>query len=65
MKDNAYTLDRFEGMYAIFLKRPEETDQLLIHRSEIATPVKVGDIVEIIDNGENYLITLWKDQTEE
>ncbi|RKQ15654.1 DUF3006 family protein [Ureibacillus endophyticus] len=47
MESNLYTLDRFELDYAIFLKRPEETDQLLIHRSEILTPIKEGDIVQI------------------
>lgn len=58
MKSNIYTLDRFEVDYAIFLKRPEETDQLLIHRSEILTPLKEGDIVQIHDTGEEYEIQL-------
>ena len=54
MNFNNYTLDRFEGDYAIFLKRPEEIDQLLIHRTEIDVPVKEGDIVQITDDGEKY-----------
>ncbi|MCP1145881.1 DUF3006 family protein [Lysinibacillus endophyticus] len=58
MEPNLYTLDRFELDYAIFLKRPEETDQLLIHRSEILTPIKEGDIVQIHDTGEEYEIHL-------
>ena len=35
MSSNKYTLDRFEGDYAVFLKRPDETEQLLIHRNDI------------------------------
>lgn len=63
MKDNTYTLDRFEGDYAIFLKCPEETDQLLIHRTEIDIPVNEGDIVQIMDDGEAYQITVLEEQT--
>lgn len=44
---NNYTLDRFEGDYAIFLKRPEETEQILIHRSEYSELLSEGDIVAI------------------
>ncbi|PYF06021.1 hypothetical protein BJ095_11397 [Ureibacillus chungkukjangi] len=64
VNNNAYTLDRFEGDYAIFLKRPDETDQLLIHRAKIDVPVNEGDIVQILDDGENYQITVLQEQTE-
>lgn len=65
MNDNTYTLDRFEGDYAVFLKRPEETDQLLIHRTKIHVPVNEGDLVQIIEDGETYQISLLQNQTEE
>ncbi len=58
-----YTLDRFDGEYAIFLKRPEETEQLLIHRSDIVVPVKEGDIVRIDDNGITYKISVLQEET--
>lgn len=58
-----YTLDRFEGDYAIFLKRPEETEQLLIHRSEIRSLVKEGDIVQIYDTGAAYEIEVLQEET--
>lgn len=58
-----YTLDRFDGEYAIFLKRPEETEQLLIHRSDIVVPVKEGDIVRIDDNGITYKINVLQEET--
>ena len=63
MNDNKYTLDRFEGDYAIFLKRSQETDQLLIHRDEISVEVKEGDIVEIQDDGFAYTIKLLPEET--
>lgn len=64
MNYNKYTLDRFDGDYAIFLKRPEETEQLLIHQSEIPSELKEGDIVNILDDGFDYKIELLKEETE-
>lgn len=63
MNSNNYTLDRFEADYAIFLKRPNETEQLIIHRDDIHVPVKQGDIVSIIDDGENYEIKVLAEET--
>ena len=60
---NHYTLDRFDGNYAIFLKRPQETEQLLIHRNDLDKTLKEGDIVEISDNGRTYDITILSDET--
>ena len=63
MDYNKYTLDRFEGDYAIFLKHPEEMEQLLIHRAEISAEVKEGDIVQIQDDGFAYTIKLLTEET--
>lgn len=63
MNSNNYTLDRFEADYAIFLKRPNETEQLIIHRDDIHVSVKQGDIVSIIDDGENYEIKVLAEET--
>ena len=63
MNYNKYTLDRFDGEYAIFLKRPDETEQLLIHHTEIPTELKEGDIVSIQDDGFDYKIELLKEET--
>ncbi|WP_431027909.1 DUF3006 domain-containing protein [Lysinibacillus sp. LZ02] len=54
MSSNKYTLDRFEGDYAIFLKRPDEVEQLLIHRFDMDVELEQGDIVEITHTGEGY-----------
>lgn len=58
-----YTLDRFEGDYAIFLQRPEETQQLLIHRADLTLEVKQGDIVAIHDNGHTYEVKVLNEET--
>ena len=63
MNYDKYTLDRFDGDYAIFLKRPEEMEQLLIHRDEISIEVKEGDIVNIQDDGFAYTIKLLPEET--
>lgn len=63
MNYHKYTLDRFDGEYAIFLKRPEETEQLLIHRSDIVVPVKEGDIVGIEDDGITYNLNVLHEET--
>lgn len=54
VKSSKYTLDRFEGNYAIFLKRPDETEQLIIELNKINVQLHEGDIVEIIDTGFGY-----------
>ena len=51
-----YTLDRFEGDYAVFLKRPEEVEQLLIHRMDLTENISVDSVVSIEDNGQRYII---------
>lgn len=63
MNSNKYTLDRFEGGYAVFLKRPDETEQLIIHRNDIHVTVKQGDIVQIDDDGESYKIEVLEAET--
>ena len=63
MSSNKYTLDRFEGDYAVFLKRPDETEQLIIHCNAIQVAVKQGDIVQINDDGESYKIEVLEAET--
>ena len=56
MSYHKYTLDRFDGDYAVFFKRPEETEQLLIQRTEILVALQEGDIVGIQKTGEKHRI---------
>lgn len=52
-----YTLDRFEGDFAVFLLRPDETEQLLIPRFDIDIEVVQGDIVTITQTETGYTFT--------
>ena len=56
MKSNKYTLDRFEGDIAVFLKSPEEVETLHIPILEIHIPLKEGDIVELRKSKDSYII---------
>lgn len=58
-----YTLDRFDGDYAVFLQHPEEMEQLLIHRDDMDLSLKEGDVVAISDNGRTYDITVLNEET--
>ena len=65
MKSNSYSLDRFEGDYAIFLKRPDEVSQLLIHRMDLQVQLEEGDVVVINDSGGRYEVTKLEAETKD
>jgi len=60
-----YTLDRIEDGYAIFLKFPDEEEQLIIIQSAINEPVQVGDRVEIEEKDGHYHIEILKEETDQ
>ncbi|MCY9548469.1 DUF3006 domain-containing protein [Lysinibacillus xylanilyticus] len=60
-----YTLDRIEDGYAVFLKYPEEEEQLIILQSAINKPVQVGDRVLIEEIDDFYQIEILKEETEQ
>ena len=62
MSSTKYTLDRYEGDYAIFLMADNETSQKIIHRSEMNIELKEGDIV-LIDDAPTMNITLLHAET--
>ena len=57
-----YTLDRYEGDYAIFLMANDETVQKIIHRTEMNVEVAKGDIV-LISEGPVIEITPLEEET--
>ncbi|MFF2754959.1 DUF3006 domain-containing protein [Psychrobacillus sp. NPDC058041] len=63
MKSNKYTLDRFEGDFAVFLKYPTETESLLVPCTEIHELLNEGDIVSISILNETYKIELLENET--
>ena len=63
MNSNKYTLDRFEGDYAVFLKYPNETESLQVHRSDLHEKVNQGDIVTILVKEGKYEIDSLVEET--
>ncbi|PZX03116.1 hypothetical protein C7437_10773 [Psychrobacillus insolitus] len=62
MNSNKYTLDRFEKDIAVFLKFPEEVEQLLIDRNLMTVSLQEGDIVEITQYNGTYHIEVLEDE---
>lgn len=63
MNSNKYTLDRFEGDYAVFMKYPHETESLQIHSSDLKLKLNQGDIVSISVIDDKYEIEPIKEET--
>jgi len=63
VNSNKYTLDRFEGDYAVFLKAPNETEILQIICSDLKVKLKQGDIVNISLIEDKYEIELLVEET--
>ena len=47
MQLTKYVLDRYENNYAIFLKLPDENEQLIVHQTEMIGAPKEGDICDV------------------
>lgn len=65
VSSNKYTLDRIEDGYAVFLKFPEEEEQLIISQSAMNKPVRVGDRVQIEEKDGIYYIEILQDETQQ
>ncbi|MFJ3389273.1 DUF3006 domain-containing protein [Lysinibacillus sp. NPDC086135] len=65
MSSTKYTLDRIEDGYAVFLKYPEEEEQLIILQSAMNKTVQVGDRVLIEEIDGIYQIEILKEETEQ
>ncbi|MDD1502838.1 DUF3006 domain-containing protein [Lysinibacillus sp. NPDC095746] len=65
MSSTKYTLDRIEDGYAVFLKYPEEEEQLIILQSAMNKTVQVGDRVLIEEMDGIYQIEILKEETEQ
>jgi len=60
-----YTLDRIEDGYAVFLKYPEEEEQIIILQSALNKPMLVGDRVQIEEIDGMYHIEILREETEQ
>ncbi|QSB10946.1 DUF3006 domain-containing protein [Lysinibacillus fusiformis] len=65
MSSSKYTLDRIEDGYAVFLKFPEEEEQLIISQSAMNKPVRVGERVLIEEKDGIYYIEILQDETQQ
>ncbi|MFJ7733456.1 DUF3006 family protein [Lysinibacillus sp. NPDC097231] len=65
MSSTKYTLDRIEDGYAVFLKYPEEEEQMIILQSSMNKPVQVGDRVLMEEIDGIYHIEILKEETEQ
>ncbi|BDH62973.1 hypothetical protein MTP04_31030 [Lysinibacillus sp. PLM2] len=63
MNSHKYTLDRYEGDYAIFLKRPDESEQLRLHKQNLGQEIEEGTIVQIVEDSKGYTIELLQEDT--
>lgn len=63
MKWSKYVLDRLEEDFAVFLKYPDETDSLQLHRTKLDASFREGDIVRISIEDGQYLIEHLQEET--
>ncbi|WP_166462448.1 DUF3006 domain-containing protein [Psychrobacillus vulpis] len=64
MKWSKYTIDQFDKEIAVLLKYPEETEKLLLPRSQFNDTFQEGDIVHICKQNETYEIRQLKEETQ-
>ncbi|MCM3711056.1 DUF3006 domain-containing protein [Sporosarcina luteola] len=58
-----YTLDRIDDGFYVFLKRDDESEQLIIPLEEVKVNLNEGDIVEIETNETGYRFEVLKEET--
>lgn len=63
MSSNKYMLDRIEDGYAVFLKHPDEQEQVLVRVTALNKTLKEGDFVMIEEQGDIYNIEVLEDET--
>lgn len=65
VSENMYTLDRIEDGYAVFLKQPEEKEQIILPITALDKSICEGDIVTIEEKDDVYHIEILLEQTME
>ncbi|WP_252503303.1 DUF3006 domain-containing protein [Sporosarcina sp. Marseille-Q4943] len=60
-----YTLDRIDDGFYVFLKRDDESDQLIIPLEEVKVNLNEGDIVEIEKNEAGYQFHVLIEETDD
>ena len=65
MNSTKYTLDRIEDGFAVFLKYPDEIEQVILPITAIDQSLQAGDRVFIQEIDNTYHIDLLKEETEQ
>lgn len=65
MNSTKYTLDRIEDGFAVFLKYPDEIEQVILPITAINQSLQAGDRVVIQEINNTYHIDLLKEETEQ
>lgn len=60
---NKYTLERIDDGFYVFLKRDDESEQLIIPLEEVEVKLNEGDIVEIETNESGYQFNILIEET--
>lgn len=63
MQLTKYVLDRYENNYAIFLKLPDENEQLLVHATEMIGEAHEGDICSVEQQEGKFTIQVLQAET--
>lgn len=58
-----YTLDRIENDLYVFVEKGNENNELVLLADEILLKIEIGDIVNIITDGNGYSFELFKEET--
>ena len=59
-----YTLDQITDRFCTFLERPDEISTIILPVSKCPEGIQEGDIVEIENIDNNYVITILKEETQ-
>lgn len=62
---NKYTLDRVDNGYFVFLKHPDETEELLVPEAEVRVQIAEGDIVRINKKDSGHVVEVFEKETED
>lgn len=63
MQLTKYVLDRYENSYGIFLKLPDENEQLLVHKTEMIGDAQEGDICEVEQHDGKFIVRVLERET--
>lgn len=58
-----YTLDRIESELYVFVEKGNENKELVLPADEILLKIEIGEIVNVISNGNGYSFEVFEKET--